>query len=329
MTDTQWGFSCTQSLPQPANNKKRRNATPHWISAKERGGLTVLRLMTWFARLCGRPAARVLLYPIALYYLCTAGRARRASRDYLQRIYGRTARWHDVFAHIHAFASVLLDRVYFLLERHDTFDIRIVHNDYIALDGAERAKGIFLLGAHMGSFEVMRLLARRQQNEKLQLVLLMYEDNARHIGAQLAAINSEAQQEIVALGQLSTMLKVKERLAQGALVGMLADRSLGQDKTALLPFLGQPAPFAQGPFRMAALLRRPVYLMMGLYLGGNRYDIHIERIADFTDAPNGARRNSEACIQTAMTHYVQRLEYFAHLAPFNWFNFYDFWQHDA
>src|SRR5690606_3716008 len=288
-----------------------------WTARKERGSLLALRVMTWFARCCGRRVARLLLYPIVLYYMLTARDARMASRRYLSRVYGRPVRWQDEFAHVHAFASVLLDRVYFLLGRDDAFDIRLVRDDYRASDAAERAEGVFLMGAHMGSFEVVRMLSR--QHEELKLVLLMYEENAKKISALLSAINPDAQQEIVALGNLSAMLTVRERLAEGALVGALADRSLGQEKVSMLSFLGKPAPFAQGPFLMAAMMRRPVYLMMGLYRSGNRYDIHLERIADFSDAADGTRRNREQQVAEAMQHYVARLEYFARQAPFNWF----------
>jgi len=329
MTSTQFAPSrlhkaAAHSLRKPKSNFVK---IPEWISRKERGSLVALRLMTWFAKTFGRTISRLLLYPITLYYFITARKACRASRDYLGKIYGRSVRWHEVFSHIHAFASVLLDRIYFLLGYHKTFDIRIVSDSYGELAIAKRENGVFLIGAHMGSFEAVRMLARQQNT--LQLVLLMYEENARTIGRHLSAINPIAQQEIIEIGQLSAMLKVKESLAQGALVGVLADRFLASEKIAILPFLGSSAPFAKGPFRMAALMKKPVYFMIGLYLGGNRYDIHIECMADFTDAADGSPRNSDVHIRMAMNNYVARLEHFAKVAPFNWFNFYDFWHDNA
>lgn len=298
-----------------------------WTQKKERGCLAALKAMVWFATTFGRPLSRVLLYPVVAYYVLTASDAVATSRLYLSRVFGRAARRAEIFRHIYTFASVLLDRVYFLRGNAEKFDVRVVSDHYMEHDVVARSKGVFLMGAHMGSFEVVRMVSR--QCDDLKLVLLMYEENARKIGALMNAINPAAQQEIVALGNLSAMLTVKDRLAEGALVGILADRSIGSEKTAMLPFLGVPAPFAMGPFRMAAMMRRPVFLMMGLYLGGNRYEIHIERIADFSDAADGTRCNTEEQITAAMTHYVSRLEYFAKRAPYNWFNFFDFWQGQA
>jgi len=69
------------------------------------------------------------------------------------------------------------------------------------------------------------------------------------------------------------MLRVRDKLDQGAMVGMLADRSIGDD--ALLPDLlvGGVAGLPTGAFRMAALLRASL-VFMWLYLGGNRYQIN-------------------------------------------------------
>jgi predicted LPLAT superfamily acyltransferase len=141
--------------------------------------------------------------------------------------------------------------------------------------------------------------------------------------ATLAAINPAATQDIIALGRMDSMLLAQEKLAAGHLVGMLADRGLGNDPTSTLDFLGAPAQFPIGPFRVAAMLRRPVLFMTGLYLGGNRYRIHFEPLADFTEVTRG---NRDAAIADAQRAYVARLEHYCRLAPYNWFNFFDFWR---
>lgn len=298
-----------------------------WTEQKERGHLFLLRFMVWIATVLGRPLTRALLYPIALYFLLAVGDARRASMAYLTRILGRKPRLHEVFRHFLTFARVLLDRVYFLLGHDRKFDIRVIDDACAVQNSILRGGGVFMMGAHLGSFEAARLVSRR--NGAMKLVLLMYEENARKIGALMAAINPKAQQEIVPLGNLSAMLTVRDRLAEGSIIGILADRTPGHEKNRRMPFLGTPADFALGPFKVAAMMRRPVFLMVGLYCGGNRYDIHLEKIADFADAENGEQRNSESAIEAAIVQYVARIEYFTRLAPYNWFNFYDFWRGNA
>ncbi len=119
------------------------------------------------------------------------------------------------------------------------------------------------------------------------------------------------------------MLLAKEKIEAGHLVGMLADRGLGKDPARDCDFLGVPAPIPTGPFRVAAMLRRPVLFMTGLYLGGNRYRIHFEPFADFSAVERG---NRDAAIAAAQEAYAARLTHYCRLAPYNWFNFFDFWR---
>src|SRR5574343_1856652 len=99
----------------------------------------------------------------------------------------------------------------------------------------------------------------------------------------------------------------------------LADRSLADDATIDCQFLGETAAFPLGPWRMAAMLRRPVFFMTGLSLGGNRYQLHFEPLADFSDT---RREERDAAIRSAMQRYADRLTHYCHRAPSNWFNFF-------
>ena len=283
-----------------------------------------LRVMTWISLRLGRRASRFVLYGIAAYFLAFAPAARRTSRNYLQRVFRlpvpAAVSWRQLFRHFLSFASVIHDRVYLVNDRFELFDIRIYNEaliDAIMADG----QGVFLLGAHMGSFEVLRAIGRKQPG--LRVAMVMYEENARKINAALSAINPNALQDIIALGHVDSMIQVHELLAHGTVVGMLGDRSLGNDKTRAVDFLGASAELPLGPFRMAAIMKRPVLFMTGLYRGGNRYDIHFETLADFSAV---APRGRTLAVQAAMKRYAALMEQYCHSAPYNWFNFFDFWQ---
>ncbi len=291
-----------------------------WLHREERSNMLMLRTMTWISLRLGRPAARVVLHLIAAYFLLFAAASRSGSREYLRRILSRRPRWSDIYRHFFCFAATIHDRVYLLNQRFDLFHIEVCGEEVIR-EAIASGSGVFLIGAHMGSFEVIRALGRRHSG--LKVAMAMYEENARKINSMLAAINPSAAQDVIGLGRVDSMLKVSAHLEQGTLVGMLADRGLGDDATRAVPVLGDPARLPLGPFRMAAILRRPVIFMTGLYLGGNRYQIHFERLADFSGAGRGDR---QAAIEQAMERYAQLLEQYCRRAPFNWFNFFDFWQ---
>lgn len=295
------------------------NPQAGWTRRPERSNLAILRLMVWISLRLGRRIGRLVLYGVAAYFLAFAPAARRASGAYLARVLNRPPTLGERFRHILAFATAIHDRVYLLNERFDLFDIDIVGEDSIKASMAE-GQGVLLMGAHFGSFEALRALGRR--HTELPIAMLMYEENARKINATLAAINPAATQDIIPLGRMDSMLQARDRLDAGHLVGMLADRGLGSDPVRACPFLGAPAAFPLGPFRMAAMLRRPVLLMLGIYLGGNRYEIHFEPLADFSAVERSQR---EAAIAAAQDRYVERLQHFCRRAPYNWFNFFDFW----
>jgi predicted LPLAT superfamily acyltransferase len=291
-----------------------------WAATPERSNMLMLRIMTWISLRLGRSAGRVILHLIAAYFLLFAPASRRASRSYLQRALNRPATWRDVYRHFFSFAATIHDRIYLLNQRFDLFDIEIQGRAAIH-EMIDSGNGAFLMGAHFGSFEVLRAIAR--QVPGLRVSMVMHEDNAVKINTMLAAINPAATTDIIGLGQIDSRLKVRERLDEGAVVGMLADRTLGEDSMLPVELLGSVAHLPIGPFRMAALLRRRVMFMTGVYLGGNRYRIHFEPLADFTHIATGQRG---AMVDAAVRRYADLLDQHCHATPYNWFNFFDFWQ---
>ena len=291
-----------------------------WTLRRERGSLPVIKLGVWIALRLGRRLSRIFLYPISLYFLASSAATSGCSRQYLERVLGRRPRFSDVFRHYLTFASCLLDRVFLLNDRNDQFDIR-VHGEEIVQEIEQRGGGCMLFGAHFGSFEVARAVGRQRSDRPISL--LMYEENAKKIRAALAAINPQLETEVIGLGQLDSLMAVADRLQRGHFIGVLADRNVDAKSLVRYPFLGAPALFPQGPFRVAMLLQRPVVLMVGLYRGGRSYDVFFEILAD---APQSRPQNSDAWIDDVMGRYVARLEHYCRKAPFNWFNFYDFWK---
>jgi predicted LPLAT superfamily acyltransferase len=75
--------------------------------------------------------------------------------------------------------------------------------------------------------------------------------------------------------------------------------------------------------RAAAIMRRQVIFMIGLYRGGNRYHVAFESLADFSKIEH---RQREAAVRAAIVRYAALLEKYVRSDPYNWFNFFDFWR---
>ena len=65
--------------------------------------------------------------------------------------------------------------------------------------------------------------------------------------------------------------------------------------------------------------------MAGIYHGGNRYELVFENFSDDIVIPRSERATA---IPALIRRYAARLEAVARTAPYNWFNFYDFWSRD-
>jgi predicted LPLAT superfamily acyltransferase len=294
-------------------------AKADWIEHRERGSIALLRIMACISLRMGRTLSRIPLHGIALYFFLFAPRARRHSQRYLRLALGRPPRASDRFRQILSFATTSHDRVYLLNGQFATFNFTIEGEDLMRAQ-ADSGRGALLMGAHMGSFEVMHSLGRRQPG--LEIAMAMYEENARKINATLAAINPQLVSDIVSLGRIDAMLDIAERLERGAFIGVLGDRTLGHEPVQAVTLLGERAHLPTGPMRAAAILRCPVFFMAGLYRGKNAYHVVFERVADFSATPAALRG---VAVRSAIERYAAMLDRYCRSDPYNWFNFHDFW----
>ncbi|HEX5476989.1 MAG TPA: acyl-CoA synthetase [Burkholderiales bacterium] len=290
-----------------------------WSAERERGSPIAVALFAWATLALGRRATRWLLHPICWYFIAFSPRTRWASRTFLRRALGREPRSGDVLRHFHTFAATVHDRVLLLSGGLEGFDIE-VQGGAIVESILRSGRGCILLGSHLGSFEVLRALGRATNTRAVNVV--MHSQNAMHTARAFGRIAPELKDRIIAPGQPDAMLKVKECLEKGEIVGILGDRLLRGAKAGSRGFLGVPARFPLGPLQLACTLGAPVVTCFALYEGASRYRICIETLSAGGAVPRAERA---ARVAGWLDRYVERLEHQARRSPYNWFNFYDFW----
>lgn len=313
---------------------------------RERGAPFLMRLMLRLAVLLGRRGVRWILYPIVGYFLLAAPRARRASRRCLRRLMGRPAGLRDVARHLFYFASCTQDRIFLLREQQH--ELRIDARWSADIPGLlAESPGCILLVGHVGSREALRLTPPpptaadaaqsgviRMDNvpssatTALKVAVLLDREVGRQMTALFESLNPRLAAAIIDASDRGPglVLRLKEMLQSGHMVGIGADRANPGEAAVPVRFMGGTVRFPEGPWRLAAALGVPVLLGFGLYCGGNRYEAHFELFARRVSI---ARNTRSADIAAYAQRYAQRMEHFARLAPYNWFNFYDYWQEDA
>lgn len=295
-----------------------------WVAQRERGNRFWLKVIHWIATNIGRTFARILLFPITLYFFLTSRATRKASGDYLKRVLPKRPTLLDIFRHHLTFSSTILDRVYFLTNKYDLFDIKI-YNEELFRRFASAERGFLLLGAHVGSFEILRALGLHHLRDEVGLKVLMYHEHGQAITEFLNMLNPDLSGTVIPMGTPGTVYRVLESIENGDVVGMLGDRHVKNDKTLKCAFLGGDALFPTGPSALAVTLRVPVLLFYGTYHGGNRYEIEFELLCD---APADDAKSRKAMIGDLTQRYVASLERHVRKAPYNWFNFYAFWEEE-
>ena len=298
-----------------------------WRNRRERGSNGAIRLIIWLAIHVGRGLCRALLVPICAYFFVTAPQSRRASQDFLGRALGRVATWRDTFTHLFVFSTTLLDRVYLLHGRQRELDI-MVTNEAVFWNALAAGRGCLLLGSHLGSFEMLGIVGSVEK--KLTINMVMHVNDSARLDGLIMAGEATLPYKIIPLGEPGSMLRVKECLERGEVVGILADRIYANETTQSLSFLGSPARFSMSPIRLARLTGAPVVTVFGLFSGGRHYEIVFESLATRVEDARAAGTDFDAAggtisSQRCLAEYVSILERHARTHPYNWFNFYDYW----
>ncbi len=311
---------------------KQKAEDDHWSQLSERGGSLGLRIIFTCYRLLGERAAMLLLYPVVGYFFLTGKKARVASLEYLQRISTKLgeskvqANWRGSFRHMLAFAQSGLDKLSAWMGGFD--------NNRVAFPNREEfdqllssGQGALLIASHLGSIEMTRALATSSQRAIVNAVV--YTEHAQKFNHTLQQANAEFGVNLIQVSHFGpdTAILFKDKIDKGEFIVIVGDRTPPAEngRVSQAEFLGNSAPFAQGPWILASLLECPVYLFFCLR-DKKDYHIHFESFAERIELPRGDR---QARLQAYVKQYAARLEAYCLSAPYQWFNFYDFWQQDA
>jgi predicted LPLAT superfamily acyltransferase len=306
-----------------------------WAGMAERGSMRALRFIRWVYRTFGRRATIAFLTPVVAYFFVTGRGTRRASLDYLRTLWaapgGREAlgappTLRDAFRHLHEFAEQVVDRM--IVWSGDT---EIIEIDYdgteILLELSQQRRGALLLGCHLGSWDLLRSIA---EQTGVGLSVLIFTANAVRINAFFERMHPELKLRMIPFepGSIRWVFDVKAAIERGELVGVLGDRvwESGREREVAVTFLGRRARFPLGPFLLQAVLGCPMILTGCFRTGAGRYRAVAIPFAPASVIPRGDRRkHSEELAQ----RYAHELERWCLRAPYQWFNFFDFWPEDG
>ena len=307
---------------------------PHWADIAESTSVVGVRFLCGVHRWLGRWPFRLCAYPVVFFHWLGNATARAASLQYLRRLHahdrgvfgGEPGSWQSL-RHFFMFAETLLDKILAMGHRYPEQRV-ITHRDVMMAMVAQRRGGL-IITAHIGCLELCQALADRVPGFRLTaLVHTAHAARFNRLLDRLDPANGVRLMQVTELGP-ATATVLAERIAAGEFVAIAGDRvPLQGGRSVRVPFLGHPAPFPIGAYALASALGCPVFTMACTH-AGDGYEVRFEPFAENIRLPRGSR---DAALAEHAGRFAQWLERQLAGAPYDWFNFFPFWEqvtHDA
>jgi len=185
------------------------------------------------------------------------------------------------------------------------------------VEGRLGGKGVLLLTAHLGNWEVGGLMLARV-NQPIHVVLVpdMFpgvERERRRLHERCGVKEIRVDRSFV------PTLSVLRALGENGLVAMQGDRDFDNTGVAV-PFFGREAYFPRGPFRVAMASGATVLPAFIVRLPDGRYRAVVEE-----PLPIDADGDRDAALRRNILRYVALLERYVREYPDQWYCFYPFW----
>ena len=323
----------TRHFKKPGAASAETNNQPHWSRTQERGTVLGIKLLLMIYTLLGRGVFNLILKGVMRYYHLTGKRAREASEHYLHtfKLY---AEQHNVdlpdnldsYHHLLSFGHTMLDKLA-AWKGDFSVDNLTIHGQDQFESMVDNEQGVVILGSHLGNIELCRALGRRHSHIKINA--LVFTEHAERFNSVMKAVNPNSDLNLIQVSSMGpdTAILLQQKLEQGEWIVIVGDRTSTskESRSVWAEFLGQEAPFPQGPFMLASILKAPVFLLFGLRDDSSKkphFNVYFEHFSDKIVLP---RKTREQTLQQVVQQYADRLQHYTLKAPLQWYNFFNFW----
>ncbi|MDN3629852.1 glycosyltransferase family 2 protein [Vibrio lentus] len=316
-----------------AESNKNESEQPHWSRTQERGTVLGIKLLLTVYTLLGRGVFNLILRGVMRYYHLTGKRARNASEQYLFQLKAYAEQQNielpaelTSYNHLLSFGHTMLDKLA-AWKGDFSVDNLTIHGQDQFESMVENQQGVLILGSHLGNIELCRALGRRHSNIKINA--LVFTEHAERFNSVMKAVNPQSDLNLIQVTSMGpdTAILLQQKLEQGEWIVIVGDRTSTskESRSVWAEFLGKEAPFPQGPFMLASVLKAPVFLLFGLRDDSQskpHFDVYFEHFSDKIELP---RKTREQSLQQVVQKYANRLEHYTLKAPLQWYNFFNFW----
>lgn len=287
---------------------------------KSRGTPLGYRIFIFLIKYTGIRSAYFLLYFVGFYFVFFGNK--KPQKFYFQKVLKQTplkAFWSRYMNNFR-FGQVLIDKVAALSGHGSKFTFDFDGEEYLR----NMTEGGFMIGAHMGNWEVAGELLKRLDTK---VNILMYENEQVQIKKLLENVQSEKSMNIIPLKEdLSHVLAIKQALDQNEIIVIHGDRFVEGAPFIPALMMDKLAHFPYGPFYLAARFNKPVSFAFAFKETANHYHFYATEAKVYPRIKNLKDRKLVSAM--ILDEYIQQLEKMICKYPHQWFNFYEFWEEE-
>ena len=306
-------------------DKRVVSGTQHWSgTGKLRGGRRGIQFFLAALRVLGPRLTYPLLVPPSLYFAFASPDV-PATMDFHRRVFGPQPWWKRrwfVFKHFFSFGQALIDRTAILAGHTKSFSFAFDGEENLRA-AAAAGKGVLLLTAHLGNWEVAGQLLSRLD---VPVNVTGLDKEAPEIRAMLNRAQVRQKFQMIPLtGTATDAIPLVAALRRGEVVAMLGDRAYGSP-TAKVPFLGGTASFPVGAYVLAAIAGSPLVQVFSLRQKGGHYQFYGFPALPPHHPPHHQRDDH---LRKCAAQFAANLESVVKRDPLQWYNFFPFWDQPA
>ena len=284
-------------------------------SGKSKGTVFGYKIFIFFIKNVDIRAAYIILYFVALYYVLFSYNSSKSIYSYFRHRlnYSKIKSFFSIYKSYFVFGQTIIDKsaISLGLREKFTYEFDGVENLEKLLHGDN---GGVLISAHVGNFEIAEYFFNEiDQNSKINLVTTDREHEA--IKEYLESVTSKSELKFILVqDDLSHIFEINNALSNKELVCFTGDRYFEGTKCLEAELFGKTAKFPAGPFLLASRLKTPVAFVYVMKETSTHYHL-------YTRTTTVVPRDS----QDLLNQYVQSVEWILKKYPYQWFNYFDFW----
>lgn len=282
-------------------------------SGKTKGNVLGYRIFITTIKIFGVSGGYFILEFVSFYFYLFLSTQRRVLTDFYANRVGlpKSKIQKTIRRNFIQLGQSIIDKIAFSVNKGDKITYQESGEEYLRNLTANK-QGAFLISAHIGNWDVAgNLLNGLGAN----VSVVMYQNEYENIQALLESQNHTPKFNIIPIANdLSHLIKIYTAIKRGDLVCMHADRYLEGANTELIDFLGKPAKFPLGPFKLIEKMKVPYSFVFALK--EEKYNYFFSASKPSLQSKKTARKIAE--------EFVTLLEQKVKDYPEQWFNYYDF-----